>query len=173
MKKTLSIVLALVLALTCFLAAASAEGSTAGTWSLTTVSPRVIDQGMLMTGESCTITLLEDGTYILTSTMCTLYSSDGGETYNPVFNGAATIYGKYEVTEIDEELGDTIISILSVDRCLSGEYDSDIEASDELKALMAEHSTIGMEIILGSDHKVAEMIGYTNYTDISNQKSEY
>ncbi len=173
MKKTLSIVLALVLALTCFLAVASAEGTTTGTWSLTTVSPRIIDQGALMTGENCTITLLEDGTYILTSAMCTLYSSDGGETYNPVFYGAATVYGTYEVTEIDEELGDTIINLLSVDRCVSGEYDSDVDATDEVKAAMTAHATIGMEIILGSDHKVAEMISFTNYTDIASGESAY
>ena len=176
MKKTLSIVLALALTLTCLFTCISASAdavSEVGVWELTEISRRDIEQGKLIYATNSTITLLPDGTYALSLVHNTNYSSDGGETYNPVSYIAIFAYGTYEVTEIDEDLGDVIITISSLDRVVNGDYDSAVSGTDDDAAAMAAHSFVGAELILGGDHKLADMIDIMDFVEISHHKSAY
>ena len=176
MKKTLSVVLALCLALTCLFTclAASAEAvAEVGTWELTDISRSDIEQGKLITATNSTITLLPDGTYALSLVHDTHYSSDGGETYNPVSYIAIFAYGTYEVTEVDEDLGDVIINITSLDRVVCGDYDSAVSGTEEDAAAMAASPFVGSEIILGGDHKPAEMINPMDFLEVSHYTSPY
>ena len=176
MKKILSIVLALCLSLTCLFSCvtASAEAvATVGIWEMTDVSRRDIEQGKLMTATNTTITLLPDGTYAISLVGNTHYSSDGGETYNPVSYLAIFAFGTYEVTEIDEDLGDVIINITSLDRVVCGDYDSAVNGTEDDAAALAAHSFVGTEIILGGDHKPAEMINPMDFLELSHYTSPY
>ena len=176
MKKTLSIVLALCLALSCLFTCltASAEAvAEVGVWELTDIARRDIEQGKLMTATNTTITLLPDGTYAISLVGDTHYSSDGGETYNPVSYITFFVYGTYEVAEIDEDLGDVIINITSLDRIVCGDYDSAVSGTEEDAAALAAHPFVGTEIILGGDHKPAEAIDMMIFMEVSHYSSPY
>ena len=175
--KILSIALALCLTMTCLLGCltASAEGAVdqPEVWELTDIARRDIEQGKLITASNTTITLLPDGTYAMSMVGDTLYSSDGGETYNPTSYVAIFAYGKYEITEIDEDLGDVIINITSLDRVVCGDYDSAVDGTEEDAAALAAHPIVGMEIILGGDHKPADVPGMMDFLEVSHYVSPY
>ena len=177
MKKTLSIILALCLTLTCLFTCltASAEGAIASieAWELTDIARSDIEQGKLITTTSTNVTLAADGTYAITMVGDTLYSSDGGETYVPSMYLTIFAYGTYEVVEIDEDLGDVIIRILSLDRVALGDYDSAVKGTEEDFAAMAAHPFIGTEIVLGGDHKVAEISGMMDFLEIAHFVNPY
>ena len=176
MKKTLSIVLALCLALSCLFSCltASAEAvAEAGVWELTDITRSDIEQGKLINAVNNTIPLLPDGTHAMSLVYDTHYSSDGGETYNPVSYITFFVYGTYEVTEIDEDLGDVIISITSLDRIVCGDYDSAVNGTEEDAAALAAHPFVGTEIILGGDHKPAEAIDMMIFMEVSHYTSPY
>ena len=176
MKKTLSIVLALCLALTCLLTlTASAEGAIASieAWELTNIDRRDIEQGKLISTTSTNVTLAADGTYALTIVSDTLYSSDGGETYVPSMYLTIFVYGTYEVVEIDEDLGDVVIRILSFDRVALNDYDSAVSGPDEDFAAMAAHPFVGSEIVLGGDHKVVDFDGGMDFLEVAHFVNPY
>ena len=134
MRKLLCIGMALVM----MLALASCNGgggnsgglTEVGTWELTDINMRTIEQGKLAAANHNTITLFSDNTFVLTSVVNTLYSSDGGETYNPTSYVNDIVHGKYEVTEKNEELNETTIKITEITRVTHEGYDSDTDASD-------------------------------------------
>ena len=176
MKKTLSIVLTLCLALTCLFTCLTASADAvaeAGIWEMTDITRSDIEQGKLINAVNNTITLLPDGTYAMSLVYDTHYSSDGGETYNPVSYIAIFVYGTYEVTEVDEDLGDVIINITSVDRVVCGDYDSAVSGTEEDAAAMAACPFVGSEIILGGDHKPAEAINVMAFLELSHYTSPY
>lgn len=176
MKKTLCIVLALTLTLTCLFTCVSALADAVpevNMWELTEITRRDIEQGKLISTYSNSITLIPDGTFALALVSDTLYSSDGGETYNPVNYFTIFLYGTYEVTEVDEELGDVIINITSIDRVVRGDFDSAVNGTEEDAAAMAGHPFVGAEIILGSDHRLAELVDMMQFLELSHYSNPY
>ena len=177
MKKTLSIILVLCLALTCLFSCitASAEGaiSSIESWELTNIDRRDIEQGKLISTTSTNVTLAADGTYAIAMVSDTLYSSDGGETYVPSMYLTIFAYGTYEIVEIDEDLGDVIIKVLSLDRVVLADYDSAVNGTEEDFAAMANHPFVGTEIVLGGDHKVAEISSMGIFMEVAHFVNPY
>lgn len=103
----------------------------------------------------------------------TLYSSDGGETYVPSMYLTIFAYGTYEIVEIDEDLGDVIIKVLSLDRVVLADYDSAVNGTEEDFAAMANHPFVGTEIVLGGDHKVAEISSMGIFMEVAHFVNPY
>lgn len=168
MKKQIKAVLCISLALVIALALAScgesgsgSGGSTeVGTWELTELAPRTIDQGKLLAASHSTITTFSDNTFVLTEVQDTLYSSDGGETYNPTSYVNIIVHGKYETVSTDAELGESTIKITEITRVQQDDIDTDKAASDSDKQMMADCSAVGMEIILGADYKMSQIVPF-------------
>lgn len=144
--------------------------SEVGTWELTDVLIRTIDQGKLSAGANSTITLYSDNTFVLTCARNTYYSSDGGETFNPVSYSGALIRGTYEITNDDAELGEKTMKVTKISRIVKGNYDSDASATDADKELMANNELVGREIFLGSDGKMSEIIDIVWFTEIGKEE---
>ncbi len=177
MKKILSAALALCLALSCLFTCltASAEGAvdSIGAWETTDIARSDIEQGKLITVTSTNVTLATDGTYAIAMVGDTIYSSDGGETYVPSMYLAIFAYGTYEVVEVDEDLGDVVIRILSFDRVVLGDYDSAVSGTEEDFAAMAAHPFVGTEIMLGGDHKVVDFDSMMGFLEIAHFVNPY
>lgn len=177
MKKTLSIILVLCLTLTCLFSCitASAEGAIPSieSWELTNIDRSDIEQGKLISTTSTNVTLAADGTYAIAMVSDTLYSSDGGETYVPSMYLTIFAYGTYEIVEIDEDLGDVIIKVLSLDRVVLADYDSAVNGTEEDFAAMANHPFVGTEIVLGGDHKVAEISSMGIFMEVAHFVNPY
>lgn len=167
MKKQMKSVLCAVLALMIFALTACGSGgggaTQVGTWESSEIELRTIEQGKLNTLRYNTITLYSDNTFTMVNTQNTYYSSDGGETFNPVSDVGCIVYGKYETVEINEEIGDHTIKIAEITRVQSGEFDSDTDATDANKEAMKSGDAVGFEVILTSDHKISEVINVMPY----------
>lgn len=158
MKKILSVVLCLSLMLGCACMLTACGGNAGvtqvGTWEYAELTYRVIEQGKLNTGNFNNITLFSDNTFVLTVEMNTYYSSDGGETYNPVADNYYVVHGTYEVTDENAELGEKTIKIASITRVQTNEFDTET-GTDAQKAAMGTCETIGTEIILDAALKMS------------------
>ncbi len=180
MKKTLSIVLCLCIMLTGVMLFTGCSNETktiaeVGTWEVKDVSTAVIEQGKLISYYGNVITLYSDNTFVLTAMHKGLYSSDGGETYTPVADLNAFLYGKYEVTGTDDILNEKTIKITEVNRVVRDDYDSNKEVSDADKEyyLSATSPAVGMEFILGSDHRMTGSVNVTAYMNIGTGEEPY
>lgn len=129
-----------------------------GTWEKSEIVYQTIEQGKLNTIRASMISLRSDNTFTLVFINNAYYSSDGGETYTPVSDVDFIVYGKYETVEVNEEIGDQTIKFTEFTRVVSGEFDSDTDASDAKKEIMKNSDAIRSEIILTSDHKISDYI---------------
>lgn len=159
-----------VLMLFAFAACSSGDNgsglSEVGTWQLTELSAETITQGMLLHAVHNTITLFSDNTFVLTCVYDTDYSSDGGETFNPISYVDRFVHGKYEVVGSNEELGEQTIKITEITQVSYGDYDSVASATDEDKDAIKNNEVVGMEVILTSDHSMSEMISIMAFLNI-------
>ena len=147
MNRAIAILTIAALALAFLACPVLAEGSLTGTWQNSVISFEVITQGKLCHAATAVLTLYEDNTFVLTDIYETSYSSDNGETYNPVSDVAVIVYGTYEVVETDEDLGESVIQFASVTRILRGEEEADEEA-------LSSCGLVGEEVIVSSDTKI-------------------
>lgn len=139
-----------------------------GTWELTNVRHMVYDGANVIITLSSNIALFSDNTFVLTDVVNELYSSDGGETYSPLIYKNVIAHGKYEVTEENEELNETTIKITEITSfAIDGIDSKEIEMSAEEKELyVTNNASVGVEIILGADGKMSEMIDMGNFVNI-------
>lgn len=169
MKKT-SRIMAFVLAVLAVLAMASCGGNKGaeevGTWEYSALSFRTIEQGKLGTGVFNAITVYSDGTFVLTAEQNTYYSSDGGETYNPVSDVYYIVRGTYETVEENAELGEKTIKINSITRVVTNEFDTET-GTDAQKAAMGTCEAVGQEIILDAAYKMSEPVSVMKIMGIS------
>lgn len=177
MKKSITTIVTLALVVVmalAFIACSGSKGATQiGTWESSVLNFTTIEQGKLGSAYINNITLYDDGTFVLTTVQNDYYSSDGGETYNPVSNIGVILYGKYETVELDEEIGDRTIKITEITRLVNHEFDSAVSASDADKEAIANNEAIGTEIILGSDHKMANQISALIFYKIGGVESPW
>lgn len=134
------------------------------TYTFREVTFRTIEQGKLGTGGYNILTLSSDGSFELTVCNDTYYSSDNGESYNPVSMLCATIYGKYEVTNEDKDLGDKTVKITEVSAVVIEDVKYEGETLSKLNAYAATGSTglneslVGKEVIVDKSHGISEKI---------------
>lgn len=176
MKKQIRNVLCTTLALIMLLALTACGGESGGatalgTWHISEVEMRTIEQGKLAAAIGSVITVYSDNTFVLVNIGNTYYSSDGGETYVPTMDCTFTVYGKCETVDTNEELGERTIKVTEITRVLGGTeagYNSDTDASDAAKEAIKNNDFIGYEMILTGDYKIAEQVrgpflSMTNY----------
>lgn len=168
MKKirTISVLLAALMLVSLLVSCGnSGDGSNGGTAEIVTATKselrfNTIEQGKLTAGAFSTVTIYSDNTYMATTVLNTYYSSDGGETFNPTSDIEYVIYGKYEVVNTNDELGERTVKVTSVDRvAIAG---TEITDADTL----AENSFIGTELILTDSHELSELIDFSNFVDL-------
>lgn len=118
-----------------------------------------IEQGQIMQTFSDTITIYSDNTFSSISTYYTLYSSDG-ETWAPAYSNCNIVYGTYEISNEDADLGEKTMKITGI----TGYYDvvgnSKVDASKFTEAAKAKinEEIINKEFILTSDSKISEKV---------------
>lgn len=160
--------LVMILALAACGDSGSSGGTVAiGTWELTDLTFRTIEQGKLAAASNCTITIYSDNTYVVACARNTLYSSDGGESYNPTNYNNAILYGTYELVSEDAELGEKAVKVTTIDRVLRNGYDTAAAGpTDAEKEIMSNSELIGIDLYLGSDGKISEMIDVVWFVEI-------
>lgn len=164
--------LVMILALAACGDSGSSGGTVAiGTWELTDLTFRTIEQGKLATAFNSTITIYSDNTYVVASARNTLYSSDGGESYNPTNYINAILYGTYELINEDAELGEKTVKITTVSRAIVNGHDTETAgATDADKEIMSNNELLSKELYLGSDGKISEMIDSAWFVGIGNEE---
>ena len=172
-QRLLCIGMALIMVLALAACGDSGNGggaSQVGTWELTDLTFRTIEQGKLTAASNGTITLYSDNSYVVSCARNTYYSSDGGETYNPTNYMNAILYGTYELVSEDAELGEKSIKITAISRAIVNGYDTETAgATDADKEIMSSNELIGKELYLGSDGKISEMIDCAWFARIGNE----
>lgn len=165
--KKIKIVSVLIAALmiVSLLAACGEGGGSGATEVVTAVKSKIsfttIEQGKLTTSDYTAATLYSDNTYMIITSNNTYYSSDGGETFNPTNDLEIIVYGKCEITDENTELGERTIKITSVDRVVSGDYDSTVKGDD-----LSENSFIGTELILTNTHELSDNVGFGPFLNL-------
>lgn len=174
MKKYVSVIICLVLFASCLAgltacgkndAQAATGFSEVGIWENTDVTNSVVDGANISMPSHETIVLYSDNTFALVSVMEIYYSTDGGETYNPLYDWFAKVYGKYETVGTNEELGERTVKITEITRILHRDTNSDSDSA--LAEMVKNNGAIGKEIILGADYKMSEKVGLDNFFDMS------
>lgn len=176
MKKINKMALAAVLTLTAagsMIFAGCGENASAkedlGTYHYNRSEYAVITQGSLIRSYSETVTIYSDYTFSATFVFDCYYSSDG-ESFNPTAYKANTVYGVYEISYEDADLGEKGIKITDVTRVVTD--GADVQKADFTSDLtdVINDSVLGKEITLASDYKSSESISNYSVNNALNKK---
>lgn len=130
-KNLLTLVLALVTAMLLTMLAGCSAGSSnpacLGVWTHSggaaalTQHYAFLDPSHLLMSISDSITIFDDNTFILATDFTVDYKNDEVSPWFPISVGSTVNYGTYEVVSTDDDLGETVIKIVSVDRVKTAE----------------------------------------------------
>ena len=144
----LAAALVLATAVTCF-AGCGAAKEELGSWSTSVFDKSANEFATMFRHYDDTLSLYSDNTYKLEKQYYTYVSTDGGDSYVLRASGSTYLYGTYEVTETNEELGEQTVKLADVSKVILGENTFEITDNDFSAVENFEVETVGQMLLDG------------------------